>query len=465
MTRRLAREEGLLVEAPAEWRWWRPSAPRRICPKDAVVVVLLPDHGRGYMSKLFDDAWMTAHGYSTDEDTHPTREERRMTAQPALPARGFDSLAVHAGQAFDPTTGAVIPPVHFSTTFAQDGIGGLREGYEYGRSGNPTRTALQTQLAAIEGGRHGLSFSSGLAAEDALLRAVLKPGDEVLLGNDVYGGTYRLIARILGPWGVGLRIVDMSDLDAVAAALEERPARILWVETPSNPLLRITDIAGLARLGHDAGALVVVDNTFASPALQQPLRLGADVVVHSATKYLGGHSDVVGGALVINDDALAEEARFLQFAVGAVSGPLDAWLTTRGIKTLGIRMQKHSENATAVARFLETHDRVARVYYPGLASHPGHELAASQMSGFGGIVSLALADGPTARRFAESTRLFQLAESLGGVESLVNYPDEMTHASVRGTELAVPEDVVRLSVGIESADDLLDDLAKALAKL
>ncbi len=388
-----------------------------------------------------------------------------MTAQPALPARGFDSLAVHAGQAFDPTTGAVIPPVHFSTTFAQDGIGGLREGYEYGRSGNPTRTALQTQLAAIEGGRHGLSFSSGLAAEDALLRAVLKPGDEVLLGNDVYGGTYRLIARILGPWGVGLRIVDMSDLDAVAAALEERPARILWVETPSNPLLRITDIAGLARLGHDAGALVVVDNTFASPALQQPLRLGADVVVHSATKYLGGHSDVVGGALVINDDALAEEARFLQFAVGAVSGPLDAWLTTRGIKTLGIRMQKHSENATAVARFLETHDRVARVYYPGLASHPGHELAASQMSGFGGIVSLALADGPTARRFAESTRLFQLAESLGGVESLVNYPDEMTHASVRGTELAVPEDVVRLSVGIESADDLLDDLAKALAKL
>jgi cystathionine gamma-synthase len=388
-----------------------------------------------------------------------------MTDRPALPARGFDSLAVHAGQAFDPTTGAVIPPVHFSTTFAQDGIGGLREGYEYGRSGNPTRTALQTQLAAIEGGRHGLSFSSGLAAEDALLRAVLKPGDEVLLGNDVYGGTYRLIARILGPWGVGLRIVDMSDLDAVAAALEERPARILWVETPSNPLLRITDIAGLARLGHDAGALVVVDNTFASPALQQPLRLGADVVVHSATKYLGGHSDVVGGALVINDDALAEEARFLQFAVGAVSGPLDAWLTTRGIKTLGIRMQKHSENATAVARFLETHDRVARVYYPGLASHPGHELAASQMSGFGGIVSLALADGPTARRFAESTRLFQLAESLGGVESLVNYPDEMTHASVRGTELAVPEDVVRLSVGIESADDLLDDLAKALAKL
>lgn len=379
--------------------------------------------------------------------------------------RGFDSLAVHSGQEFDPTTGAVIPPVHFSTTYAQDGIGGLRGGYEYGRSGNPTRTALQTQLAAIEHGRHGLSFSSGLAAEDALLRAVLKPGDDVLLSDDVYGGTYRLIARILGPWGVGLRVVDMSDLSQVAAALEEKPAKVLWVETPSNPLLRITDIAGLAKLGRDAGALVVVDNTFASPALQQPLRLGADVVVHSATKYLGGHSDVVGGALVMNDDALAESVGFLQFAAGAVSGPMDAFLTTRGIKTLGIRMQRHSENAAAVASFLEGHDRVAKVYYPGLSSHPGHELAASQMSAFGGIVSLALADGAAARRFAESTRVFQLAESLGGVESLVNYPDAMTHASVRGTELAVPEEVVRLSVGIESSEDQLADLEQALAAL
>ena len=378
---------------------------------------------------------------------------------------GFDSLAVHAGQAFDPTTGAVIPPVHFSTTYAQDGIGGLRGGYEYGRSANPTRTALEQQLAAIEGGAHALSFASGLAAEDALLRAVLKPGDEVLLGSDVYGGTYRLIARILGPWGVGLRVVDMSDLDAVAAALNERPARILWVETPSNPQLKISDIAGLARLGHEAGALVVVDNTFASPALQRPLALGADVVVHSTTKYLGGHSDVVGGALVLDDDALAEQARFLQFAAGAVSGPLDAWLTTRGIKTLAVRMQRHSENADAVARFLDAHDRVARVYYPGLASHPGHELAARQMSGFGGIVSLELADGPTARRFSESTRLFTLAESLGGVESLLNYPDAMTHASVRGTELAVPVELVRLSVGIESADDLIADLDAALAAI
>ncbi len=380
-------------------------------------------------------------------------------------ARGIESLAVHAGQAFDPTTGAVIPPVHFSTTYAQDGIGGLRGGYEYGRSGNPTRTALETQLAALEGGRHGISFASGLAAEDALLRSVLTPGDEVLLGDDVYGGTYRLIARVLGPWGVKLRVVDMSDLGAVAAALEERPARILWVETPSNPLLRITDIAGLAALGHAAGALVVVDNTFASPALQRPLSLGADVVVHSTTKYLGGHSDVVGGALVLDDDTVAEGARFLQFAAGAVSGPLDAWLTTRGIKTLPLRMQRHSESAQAIAEHLEGSGRVARVYYPGLASHPGHELAARQMTRFGGIVSLALEDAASARRFAESTRLFQLAESLGGVESLVNYPDAMTHASVRGTALAVPEEVVRLSVGIESVDDLLADVDGALAKL
>ncbi len=377
-------------------------------------------------------------------------------------ARRFASLAVHAGQEPDETTGAVIPPVHFSTTYAQDGIGGLRQGYEYGRSGNPTRTALQTQLAAIEGGAHAFSFASGLAAEDTLLRAVLAPGDEVLLGSDVYGGTYRLLARVLGPWGVRLRVVDISDEDAVRAAVAERVPRVMWVETPSNPLLRITDIAGLSRIGHDAGALVVVDNTFATPALQRPLALGADVVVHSTTKYLGGHSDVVGGALVVDDEALAEKIGFLQFAVGAVSGPLDAWLTTRGIKTLAVRMQRHSENAAAVAAFLASSDRVARVFYPGLADHPGHDIAARQMSGFGGIVSVALESGEAARRFAESTRLFQLAESLGGVESLVNYPDAMTHASVRGTDAAVPVEVVRLSVGIEDAADLLDDLDRAL---
>lgn len=382
-------------------------------------------------------------------------------------ARGFASLTVHAGQDADPATGAVIPPVHFSTTYAQDGIGGLRQGYEYGRSGNPTRTALQTQLAAIEGGAHAFSFASGLAAEDTLLRAALSPGDEVLLGNDVYGGTYRLLSRVLGPWGVRLRTVDMSDADAVRAAVSERAPRLLWVETPSNPLLRITDVAGLAALGREAGALVVVDNTFATPALQQPLALGADVVVHSTTKYLGGHSDVVGGALVLSaahrDSALAERVGFLQYAVGAVSGPLDAWLTTRGIKTLAVRMQRHSENAASVAAFLQGHERVARVYYPGLTSHPGHDLAARQMSGFGGIVSVALESQEAARRFAESTRLFQLAESLGGVESLVNYPDAMTHASVRGTDAAVPVEVVRLSVGIEDIDDLLADLEQALA--
>jgi len=383
-----------------------------------------------------------------------------MTASDA--ARGFASLAVHAGQDFDPTTGAVIPPVHFSTTYAQDGIGGLRNGYEYGRSGNPTRTALQTQLAALEGGAHAFSFASGLAAEDALLRAVLQPGDEVLLGSDVYGGTHRLLARVLAPWGVRLRVVDMSDPDAVRAALAERTPRIVWVETPSNPLLRITDIAGLVALGHEAGALVVVDNTFATPALQQPLSFGADVVVHSTTKYLGGHSDVVGGALVLDDDGLAERIGFLQFAVGAVSGPLDAWLTTRGIKTLDVRMQRHSENASAIAAFLEGHERVAKVYYPGLQTHPGHDIAARQMSRFGGIVSVALESGEAARRFAESTQLFQLAESLGGVESLVNYPDAMTHASVRGTEAAVPVEVVRLSVGIEAVDDLLADVERAL---
>ncbi|GAA1731518.1 cystathionine gamma-synthase [Microbacterium paludicola] len=377
--------------------------------------------------------------------------------------RSFDTKAVHAGQAPDETTGAVIPPVHFSTTYAQDGIGGLRAGYEYGRSGNPTRTALETQLAAIEGGARALSFASGLAAEDALLRALLQPGDEVLLGNDVYGGTHRLIARVLGPWGVKLRVVDLSDPAAVDAALAERAPKIVWVETPSNPLLRITDIRALSDKAHAAGSLVVVDNTFASPALQQPIALGADVVVHSTTKYLGGHSDVVGGALVFADAALAEQPKFLQFAAGAVSGPLDAWLTTRGIKTLAVRMERHSSNGQAVAEYLDGHGRVARVYYPGLASHPGHEIAAAQMSGFGGIVSLALGDAAAARRFAESTRLFTLAESLGGVESLLNYPDEMTHASVRGTELAVPDDVVRLSVGIEHIDDLVADLDQALS--
>ncbi len=372
------------------------------------------------------------------------------------------TLAIHAGQDADAETGAVIPPVHFSTTYVQDGIGGLRHGYEYGRSGNPTRRALETQLAALENGAHAFSFASGLAAEDAFLRAVLRPGDHVLLSDDVYGGTHRLISRVLGPWGVSLDVVDMSDIDAVRSAVANQAPRVLWIETPSNPLLRIVDIAALAGIGHESGAIVVVDNTFATPALQRPLTLGADVVVHSTTKYLGGHSDVVGGAVVLADDTHAEAVGFLQYAAGAVSGPLDAWLTSRGIKTLAVRMERHSRNGQAVAEFLAAHPAVTRVFYPGLAEHPGHALAARQMAGFGGIVSVELASGDAARRFAESTRLFQLAESLGGVESLVNHPDSMTHASVRGTDAAVPVEIVRLSVGLEDVTDLVADLTQAL---
>jgi cystathionine gamma-synthase len=381
---------------------------------------------------------------------------------------GFATRAIHAGQDFDPTTGSIIPPVYLTSTFVQDGVGGLRGGYEYGRSGNPTRDALQTQLASLEGGARGLSFASGLAAEDALLRAALKPGDHVVLGNDAYGGTHRLIDRIYGAWGVRLTTVDMADTDAVRAALTTENTRLLWVETPSNPLMKISDVALLAQLAHEAGALAVVDNTFASPALQQPLALGADVVVHSTTKYLGGHSDIIGGAVVLaaGQGELGEAVAFQQFAAGAVSSPMDAFLTIRGIKTLELRMRQHSANAQAVAEVLVGHPKVERVYYPGLPTHPGHELAARQMSGFGGMLSVAVAGGEaSARRFVESTRLFQLAESLGGVESLIGYPSEMTHASVKGTPLAVPENVVRLSVGVESVDDLVADVEQALARL
>ncbi|QAY72099.1 cystathionine gamma-synthase [Agromyces protaetiae] len=380
----------------------------------------------------------------------------------------FDTRAIHAGQAFDPTTGAVIPPIYQTSTYVQDGIGGLRNGYEYSRGTNPTRTALETQLAALEGGIRGLSFASGLAAEDALLRTVLTPGDHVVVGNDVYGGTHRLVRRIFGAWGVTHSTVDTSDLDAVRGAIELGTTKVLWVETPSNPLMKISDIAALAEIANEAGVVTVVDNTFASPALQQPIALGADVVVHSTTKYLGGHSDVVGGGLVFaaGQEELADQVQFTQFAAGAVSGPFDAFLTSRGIKTLGIRMERHSSNAQAIAERLAEHAGVARVFYPGLASHPGHELAARQMSGFGGMLSIELAGGgEAARRFAESTELIQLAESLGGVESLVNHPWSMTHASVRGTEAEVPESIVRISVGIEDVNDLLADIDGALARL
>lgn len=378
----------------------------------------------------------------------------------------FSTRAVHAGQEPDGPTGAVIPPIHVTSTYVQDGVGGMRNGYEYSRSANPTRDSLQTLLADLDGGVAAYSFASGLAAEDALLRAALVPGARVVMGNDVYGGTHRLVSRLHVPWGVELVVVDMSDVDRVRAALEGAPAQtVLWVETPTNPLMKIADIAALAELGHAAGALVVVDNTFASPYLQQPLALGADVVVYSTTKYLGGHSDVVGGAVVLADEELAAKVQFLQFGAGAISSPFDAFLTTRGIKTLAVRMERHSQNAQAVAEALVAAPGIERVFYPGLADHPGHDVAARQMRGFGGMLSVALSGGPdAAKRFAESTELFTLAESLGGVESLIGYPSEMTHASVQGTELAVPENVVRLSVGIEDAGDLVADLQQALAR-
>jgi cystathionine gamma-synthase len=380
-------------------------------------------------------------------------------------SQGFSTRAIRAGQEFDPTTGAVVPPVYLTSTFVQDGIGGFRGGYEYARGGNPTRDSLQTLLASLEGGSHAYSFASGLAAEDTLLRAILKPGERIVMGNDVYGGTHRLVNRVFVPWGVELVTVDMSDLDAVRDAVAASSTHALWIETPSNPLMKISDITALAQLGHDAGALVIVDNTFASPYLQQPLSLGADVVVHSTTKYLGGHSDVLGGAIVVNDDELAEKVGFLQFGVGAVSGPFDAWLTVRGIKTLALRMERHSSNAQAMAESLVGHPALEAVYYPGLPGHPGHDVAARQMRGFGGMLSVALKGGAgAARTFAESTHLFQLAESLGGVESLIGYPSEMTHASVRGTALEVPDNVVRLSVGIEDEADLLADILEALPK-
>ena len=377
-------------------------------------------------------------------------------------SQDFSTRAIHVGQTPDPTTGAVIPPIYQTSTFVQDGIGGFRNGYEYARGTNPTRTSLETLVADLEGATHGFTFSSGLAGEDALLRAVLSPGSRVVMGNDVYGGTHRLVNRLHVPWGVELQTAELTDLDAVRAVVTPSTT-VLWVETPSNPMMKISDIAALAEIGHAVGALVVVDNTFASPYLQNPLALGADVVVHSTTKYLGGHSDVLGGAVVTNDDELAEKIGFVQFAAGAVPGPMDAWLTVRGIKTLALRVERHSANAHAIADSLLGHPAIERVYYPGLADHPGHEIAARQMRGFGGMLSLALVGGAAAaRRLVESTEVFLLAESLGGVESLIGYPSEMTHASVRGTELEVPDNIVRLSVGIEGVDDLVGDILQAL---
>lgn len=375
---------------------------------------------------------------------------------------GPATRAIHAGYRPDPATGAVNVPIYASSTFAQDGVGGLRGGFEYARTGNPTRAALEASLAAVEEGAFARAFSSGMAATDCALRAMLRPGDHVVIPDDAYGGTSRLIDKVFTRWDVQYTPVRLADLDAVGAAITPR-TRLIWVETPTNPLLSIADITAIAELGTDRSAKVLVDNTFASPALQQPLRLGADVVLHSTTKYIGGHSDVVGGALVTNDEELDEEFAFLQNGAGAVPGPFDAYLTMRGLKTLVLRMQRHSENACAVAEFLADHPSVSSVLYPGLPSHPGHEIAARQMRGFGGMVSVRMRAGRRAAQdLCAKTRVFILAESLGGVESLIEHPSAMTHASTAGSQLEVPDDLVRLSVGIEDIADLLGDLEQAL---
>ncbi|QQQ77144.1 cystathionine gamma-synthase [Saccharothrix sp. 6-C] len=375
---------------------------------------------------------------------------------------GFATRAIHAGQDPDPTTGSVIVPIHATSTYAQDGVGGLRGGFEYSRTGNPTRAALEECLAALEGGRHARAFASGMGATDTALRAMCRPGDHVVIPNDAYGGTFRLIDKVLSHWGVEHTPAPLSDVDAVRAAIRPN-TKVVWIETPTNPLLNIADIALLAQVAHSAGALLVVDNTFASPYLQTPLELGADVVLHSTTKYVGGHSDVIGGALITSDDELDAQFGFLQNGAGAVPGPFDAWLTLRGIKTLEVRMEKHSDNAEKIVEALVRHPKVTHVYYPGLPEHPGHEIAAKQMRRFGGMISFSVAGGEEAAlRVCARTKLFTLAESLGGVESLIEHPGRMTHASTAGSLLEVPADLIRLSVGIESADDLIADLLAAL---
>ena len=378
---------------------------------------------------------------------------------------GFSTRAIHAGQPPDPATGAVTVPIYQTSTFAQQGVGKHR-GYEYARTGNPTRAALEQCIAALEGGKHGVAFASGMAAESAIMQ-LLKPGEHTVAMDDLYGGTYRLFKRVLEPMGLTFSFVDGADLNAVERALSER-ARVVWVETPTNPLLKLIDVEAVSKLAHDHQALVVVDNTFMSPYFQRPLSLGADIVVHSATKYLGGHSDLIGGTLVVNRDDLFERLAFLQNAVGGVPGPMDAWLVLRGLKTLAVRMREHDSNARRVAAFLTAHSKVERVFYPGLPNHPQHELARRQMSGFGGMISFEVKGGiESARRVVERTKLFTLAESLGGVESLIELPAAMTHASIP-TETrrahGVSDALIRISVGLEDVDDLISDLDRALAK-
>jgi cystathionine gamma-synthase len=373
----------------------------------------------------------------------------------------FETRAIHTGQEPDPTTGAVVVPISLSTTFAQENVG-EHKGYEYARSGNPTRSALETCVASLEHTSHGLAFASGLAAEDAIMR-LLKPGQRVVLGNDAYGGTFRLIANVWAPLGFPWTAVDLTDPAALADSWPD-DTRIVWLETPTNPLLTCVDIEAIAEIAHARGALVVVDNTFATPYLQQPATLGADIVLHSATKYLGGHSDVVGGFLAVDDTELAERLRFFQNAAGGVPSPFDCYLVLRGVKTLAVRMDRHCENARAVVDLLVGHPAVDRVLYPQLPDHPGHSAAAKQMRDYGGMVSFTLAGGEgAARRVAAATTVFTLAESLGAVESLIEHPGAMTHASAAGSPLEVPHDLVRLSVGIEHSTDLVADLEQALA--
>lgn len=378
------------------------------------------------------------------------------------PNQGFSTRAIHAGYEPDPLTGAVNVPIYASSTFAQDGVGGLRDGFEYARTGNPTRRALEANMAALEGGRYGRAFSSGMAATDALLRATLRPGDHLVIPNDAYGGTFRLIDKVFSQWGITYSVAAVNDVDAVRAAITPQ-TKLVWVETPTNPLLNIGDIEAIAAVAHDAGTKLVVDNTFASSYLQQPLALGADVVLHSTTKYLGGHSDVVGGILVTDSAELDEAIAFLQNGAGAVPGPFDVYLTLRGIKTLAVRMDRHSDNAEAVVEFLSAHPGIEKVLYPGLDGHPGHAAAAKQMRRYGGMVSVLVAGGRQgALELCAGTKVFTLAESLGGIESLIEHPGAMTHASTAGSLLEVPDNLVRLSVGIEDADDLIGDLKQAL---
>lgn len=378
---------------------------------------------------------------------------------------GFSTRAIHAGHEPDPLTGAVNVPIYASSTFAQDGVGGMRGGYEYARTGNPTRSVLEANLSALEEGRYGRAFASGMAATDTALRTLLRPGDHIIIPDDAYGGTFRLIDKVFSHWGISHTPAAVNDLDAIRAAIRDN-TKAIWIETPTNPLLNVGDISAIAQIAHSADLRFVVDNTFASPYLQQPLTLGADVVIHSTTKYLGGHSDVIGGALITNDAELDEEFAFLQNGAGAVPGPFDVYLTLRGIKTLAVRMERHCDNTEKITEWLAKHPAIEQVYYPGLAEHPGHDTAVKQMRRFGGMVSIRVKGGRAAAQdVCARTKIFTLAESLGGIESLIEHPAAMTHASTAGSQLEVPDDLVRLSVGIEDVEDLIDDLDQALSSL